>query len=117
MLAIDFMRLLTEVSLRDHTLPEAITKILSTEWNPYDDKHANTIYYISGAMLKPVDKFKKQKDNSMACGLKYLKKAVTLSNYVVKSNNHPIARVRAKEEVALTYTARVQSAEGAIWPS
>ena len=58
-IAIDFMRLVEEGSLRDRTkkLIEMVADILKEQWTPLDDGNANTIYYIAGALLKTIDNF------------------------------------------------------------
>ena len=78
MLGINFMRLVQEGSLRDRKpLPEDIADILKMDWKPSDNEHANTVYYIAGAMLKTMDNLAKRKENDMALELKHLKAAAT----------------------------------------
>ena len=57
-LAIDFARHLEEGSLRSRLeqLNEVIADILAKEYKPLNNTHANTIYYIVGAMLSVIHK-------------------------------------------------------------
>ena len=104
LLGIDFMRLVEEGSMRDRKpLPEAIADTLKTDWKPSDNEHANTAYYIAGAMLKTMDNLAKRKENDMALRLKHLKAAVTTTKQSTKLSNLPSMRVEVKEKVALTY--------------
>ena len=84
-------------------LNEVIADILAKEYKPLDDVHANTIYYIAGAMLSVIHKLSKQRKNDMSQALKELKLAATTTKKDAKERLLPSSRVEAREKVNLTY--------------
>ena len=67
-LGIDFAWHLEEGSLRSclNQLNKVIADILAKEYKPLGGAHANTIYYIAGAMLSVIHKLSKRHKN-MTC--------------------------------------------------
>ena len=54
-LAIDFCRIMERGALHDgRLLNEVIADILANDWNPHNNTHAETIYYIAGAILQTI---------------------------------------------------------------
>ena len=57
-IGIDFMRIIEEglFKTRTKTLLQSISDVLNKDLKPLDEEHANTIYYVAGAMMKPMEK-------------------------------------------------------------
>lgn len=103
-IAIDFMRLVEEGLLQDHTkkLPEMIADILKEQWAPLNDENVNTIYCIAGALLKTIDNLARRRKSDMSFGLKQLTIAASTTKQTANDCNLPSRRVEDKEAVALT---------------
>ena len=82
-------------------LHKDVLDILKSNWEPIDDEHAATIYYITGAMLRVVENLKKKKHGHPFLQ-HFLDKATTTKDQA-KSSSLPCERVATTEHHQLFY--------------
>ena len=84
-------------------LNEVIADILGKDWNPHNDSHAQTIYYIAGAILQTIANLATRRHGEMRLALNTLKNTAKVSKLRAKELLLPSGRVEQREKVELAY--------------
>ena len=104
----EFARIL-ELSLLlspDMSLNDKVRELLDAEdWGPQCELLNQTIYYISGAMLKTIAKLSSRRKGELGIAMAHLKKVASIKKDAAKSKGLPTDRVESKEKSGLVYSS------------
>ena len=84
-------------------LPTRVRDILARPWSPEDNMHAETIYYVAGAIMKMIDNLAKRSKDIYTNALNDIKTNSATTKLDARNGSLPSGKVEAKESYCLCY--------------
>lgn len=106
-LAVDFIREFENIVVKGGgDILKEIEKVLGKKWEPTDDEHARTIYYVCGAVLRMAENTSNDKTEEYASTYAALKSNASTTKEAAREAGLPYERVDDTEAVSLIYPTK-----------